>query len=230
VDVVQTGRCARQTPPPSAVGQWSTVFSWPAVAVHAHLLRKRESSVLAIWFDGQRVESGRRIVHAVAEQLQRSALPGHIFLADGRLISLGGWDRSTGALGIRDVNLFDPDAQTWTPAAPMAYRRWYPNGTMLPDGRVLVVSGDQNSLNDIAARPKCTTRSAIRGRPCRRRPTRFPSTRSCSFCRTGAFFRPGVRSRHDDAGAQPVHAHLERRRRPGPRRRERRDVSAGKKS
>ena len=40
--------------------------------------------------------------------------------------------------------IFDPTTESWTDVQPMAYPRWYPTLTKLPDGRMLAVSGAIN--------------------------------------------------------------------------------------
>src|SRR4030095_164812 len=64
---------------------------------------------------------------------------GPVLMADGSALVAGG--HAGGRVGIPDVNRFDPVTRTWSALAPMAFPRWYPNATTLPDGRVLVVSG-----------------------------------------------------------------------------------------
>ena len=44
-------------------------------------------------------------------------------------------------VGLPDANLFNSLTRTWTPVGSMAYGRWYPTVTALPDGSVLVTSG-----------------------------------------------------------------------------------------
>jgi hypothetical protein len=139
---------------PAVVGLWSAVISWPAVAVHAHLLKTGKvltwqyGSTAAVW------NPADFLFASAANPFSDVLCSGHVFLPDGRIIVLGGWQRRTHGLGVTDVGVFDPDTEAWTQAAPMAYQRWYPTATQLPDGRVLVVSGDQNQANDIAAIPE----------------------------------------------------------------------------
>jgi hypothetical protein len=85
-----------------------------------------------------------------------------VALEDGRLLVLGGAGAAQegDALGIRVVYIFDPDADA--PAAtrrprwqrlgnPMGEGRWYPTPVMLPDGRVVVVSGRREDGNIAAS-------------------------------------------------------------------------------
>ena len=139
---------------PAQVGQWSTVQTWPAIGVHAHLLNS--GKVLA-WEEGSQAtlwDPATRLFTPVPAPWVDLLCSGHTFLADGRLLTLGGWDRSGVGLGLNEADIFEPNIQAWIRARPMAFKRWYPTGTRLPDGRVLVVSGARNSLTDIVNIPE----------------------------------------------------------------------------
>ncbi|HUK71134.1 MAG TPA: galactose oxidase-like domain-containing protein [Streptosporangiaceae bacterium] len=64
---------------------------------------------------------------------------GHAFLPDGRLLVAGG--HLADSHGLNQVTIYDPAANTWTPAATMDDGRWYPTAIALPSGSVLVLSG-----------------------------------------------------------------------------------------
>jgi hypothetical protein len=69
---------------------------------------------------------------------------GHSFLADGRLLVVGGGGGSPGQPSSIEGWKFDPIAETWSKTANnMAYQRWYPTTVTLGDepARVLVISG-----------------------------------------------------------------------------------------
>jgi hypothetical protein len=129
---------------PSVVGQWAAPSTWPLVAVHATLLPSGE--ILA--HDGQTFAGNDARVWnpatntfvAVRNNNTNIFCSGHCKLADGRVLVAGG-HVGTHA-GVRDTNIFDPQARTWTLMAPMAHDRWYPTVTTLPDGRVIVVAGE----------------------------------------------------------------------------------------
>ena len=68
-------------------------------------------------------------------------------LMDGRVLVTGGFDNSFTTLASAD--LYNPNTNTWAPAAPMNVARSSHTATRLPDGRVLVTGGsddDDNSL------------------------------------------------------------------------------------
>ncbi|HEX2324841.1 MAG TPA: galactose oxidase-like domain-containing protein [Chloroflexota bacterium] len=75
---------------------------------------------------------------------------GHALLPDGRLFVCGGTGRySTGPDdpwgGSKAAYIFDP-VGGWERVADMAFGRWYPSVICLPDGRMLVASGDDNGI------------------------------------------------------------------------------------
>jgi hypothetical protein len=60
-------------------------------------------------------------------------------LRDGSVLATGGNPR--GLEGLASAELYDPGTGTWTRTAPMAVARVAPSGTLLRDGRVLVMGG-----------------------------------------------------------------------------------------
>ena len=135
----------------SQTGQWAGPFNWPIVAVHAALLPNGE--VLAL--DGQE-QGGVAIVWnpttssitSTPNSFSNLFCAGLGALPNGKALVTGG--HVAAFVGIRDTNLFDAVTRTWTPAARMAYARWYPTVTSLPDGRILVMSGSINCKDCIA--------------------------------------------------------------------------------
>ncbi|HMA41959.1 MAG TPA: galactose oxidase-like domain-containing protein [Gemmatimonadales bacterium] len=129
------------------VGQWSAVLPAPIVQVHQHLLL--DGRVLS--FGGS---SGIPQVFDPATGLF-TAVPiseimfcsGHSWLPDGRLLVSGG---GTGnGLGHPNSDIFDPATASWTPGPNMAYARWYPTVTTLPDGEVLTMAGADENGNPV---------------------------------------------------------------------------------
>lgn len=75
---------------------------------------------------------------------------GQTLLADGRVLVVGGnleypinngVGAGNGFKGGKWVMTFDPWTETWTRYQDMPHGRWYPTLTELPDGRVLIVGG-----------------------------------------------------------------------------------------
>ncbi len=125
-----------------AMGEWSPDLSWPFVAVHASLLK---TGKVVMWDAWDFPPVGTRIwdpnTQSFTSAIVGSAIfcNGHVGLADGRLLSVGG--HNGGQNGITDVNSLDPATNVWTTQAGMNYRRWYPDVVELADGRVVVISG-----------------------------------------------------------------------------------------
>src|SRR4051794_36851725 len=85
------------------------------------------------------------------------------FLADGRVISLGGTDyyldpgvrNGDSAWGIseleglRNSRIYDPESNTWSQSGDMKYGRWYPTAITLPNGKLLVASGVTKLLKPV---------------------------------------------------------------------------------
>jgi hypothetical protein len=85
------------------------------------------------------------------------------FLADGRVISLGGTAyyldpgvttgedaRGVSELeGLRSSRIYDPVSNTWSVSDEMKYGRWYPTAITLPNGKLLVASGVTKLLKPV---------------------------------------------------------------------------------
>jgi hypothetical protein len=65
---------------------------------------------------------------------------GMVILPDGRPLVIGGTN-SYKFTGLSSTALFDPVAGTFSNGQNMADGRWYPTGTVLPDGTVMAISG-----------------------------------------------------------------------------------------
>ena len=140
-------------PPPTAgpdvLGQFAAPQTWPMVPVHLALM---SDGTVAAW-DGfeAAVNSERRWDPATGQFLSIATgrnlfCAGHINLQDGRLLVVGGHIEAYE--GTKDTNLFNPSGSTWQRGQDMSVARWYPTATALPDGRVLVVSGDNVTLKE----------------------------------------------------------------------------------
>jgi hypothetical protein len=130
----------------AGVGQWGSTSNWPLVAVHSTLM---PNGKVLMW-DGWQTPTPTQVWDPANNTFQQittgSGLfcAGQVQLPDGRIFVAGGHDQGTGftETGIKDANIFNPATNTWTRVADMHYDRWYPAVTALPDGRVLVVSGN----------------------------------------------------------------------------------------
>jgi hypothetical protein len=133
-------------PPPSVSGDWSSPVEWPLVAVDATLA---PTGNVLVWDAWTAAPGSERIWNPTTGAFVPVPLTsdnrfcaGHVNLADGRTLAVGGYDGKTAGVGTNKAVLFDSNARTWTSAANMAEVRWYPTATTLSDGRVLVTSGD----------------------------------------------------------------------------------------
>ena len=139
---------------PAATGQWAGPFNWPIVTVH--MMLSPSGQVLA--WDRQDGGGSARLWNPATDTFtlvpngSNLFCSGHSILADGRTLVVGG--HVDNFVGIQDVNVFDPATQSWSAGAPMAYPRWYPTATTLPDGRVLVTSGSTTCSTCIADVPE----------------------------------------------------------------------------
>jgi hypothetical protein len=137
-------------PPPNAsvAGSWGAPIDWPLVPVHMMLLNTGK----VLMFDGFDFALGSEHEWDPATGAF-TAVPynrnlfcaGHLALSDGRALIVGG--HVSPYVGLSDTTIFDPLSHTWARKRDMARSRWYPTATMLPDGRVLVVSGDNITRN-----------------------------------------------------------------------------------
>src|SRR6185503_812752 len=153
---------------PSDVGSWeppfATATNYKGYAIHAALLNT--GKVLMWGQEGNTTENrtyawlwdpaqgyGLDAVRDVTPADGNGNIPifcsGMSFLADGRLLVVGGTFARDGDPGYHDWGglnravIFDPETENWSevPRPAGANGRWYPTQVLLADGRTLVVSG-----------------------------------------------------------------------------------------
>jgi hypothetical protein len=138
----------------SLLGKWSAPFSLPTKAVHMVLFRTAEVLMWDAFGRGDEAylwnpSSG---TFTYVPSPDNIFCAGQTLLANGSALVVGG--HIAAGVGLPDVNRFDPATKSWSPAAPMAFGRWYPTSTTLPDGRVLVVSGADTCVTCIGDIPE----------------------------------------------------------------------------
>jgi hypothetical protein len=128
-------------------GKWGAPFATNILAVHAHLLPTGK-----VFFWGRTGEA--RLwdpAHPSAgfvdvTKTYQLYCTGHTFLPDGRLLIVGGAISTVGnPKGDARGTIYNPSTNGFTTATPMAQGRYYPTLTTLPSGKILVVSGSDQT-------------------------------------------------------------------------------------
>lgn len=140
----------RATAVPAEDGDWSEPFALPLIAIHAAMLPT--SKVLL--FSAEHGVPGIHgwLLDPASLTLKNVPPPepwnpdcaGHSFLADGRLLVSGGTLGFNPTRGPKSAYIFDSFTEQWIQIEDMRAGRWYPSNITLPDGRVITISG----LND----------------------------------------------------------------------------------
>jgi alpha-amylase len=151
---------AAPTAEPRIVGQWSEVIPMSNVPIHTHVLptgkvlywgrrqdfQSTEFDTLNehqcfpfIWDPATRQSTPARQPTLSNGETVNLFCSGHTFLADGRLMVVGG--HLFDSQGTNQASVYDPVADTWTALPTMNDGRWYPTAVTLPDGTVVASSG-----------------------------------------------------------------------------------------
>jgi hypothetical protein len=150
---------------PAEIGRWdpSATIDFPVVAIHAAMLptgkvmifsypKSPEQNSAQAWLwdpaTGQKVRRDPPLWQDPKDGQMKAAniwCSGHTFTADGQLVVFGGNlefpDGTKTYKGLNKVYTFNPFTETWTEQPDMAHGRWYPTGIRLPDGRIPIISG-----------------------------------------------------------------------------------------
>ena len=129
----------------AVTGQWQNGPLLPFFPVHAHLMR---TGKILMWPGDDGINGNDpRVLDPVTGSVSPLAKPGydifcsgHSFLPDGRLFVAGG--HISNNVGLASSTIYDPLLDTWTQQQNMNLGRWYPTGQVLPNGDLLVVSGE----------------------------------------------------------------------------------------
>ncbi len=131
-------------------GAWTQPFPLPLIAIHSAVLPTGK----VLLFSAEHGVPGIHgwLLDPVSLALQNVPPPppwnpdcaGHSFLADGRLLLSGGTLGFNPTRGPKSAYIFDSFTERWIQIEDMRAGRWYPSNITLPDGRVITVSG----LND----------------------------------------------------------------------------------
>ena len=134
---------------PDLVGQWGAVQNWPIVSVHSVLLPTGKVMFYPYGDDPYLWDPANSSVTQLPRVGYNIFCTGHSILADGRVLITGGHIENN--RGLNDASYYDPFANTWTRLPDMNDGRWYPTSTVLPNGDILVVSGDRSAggVNDL---------------------------------------------------------------------------------
>ena len=144
---------------PDAVGQWGAPFIPPgssadAIGVHAILFNTGKVLLFGGYFDaGDNTLATDAFLYDPTDGSAKEVDPprntfcaGEVLLQDGTLLVVGGRLANTHPTpGTPYVLRFDPVSETWLTEADTVLGRYYPSTTELPDGRVLVTTGNMTT-------------------------------------------------------------------------------------
>ena len=136
-------------------GQWSAVATWPTRAVHATLLPDGRVFFVSYYAESLQPhvwDPGSNTFTTTAASSYALFCAGHTPLADGRVLIVGG--HIADYTGYPHAVIYNPATNGLSSLPDMNTGRWYPTATTLPNGDVLVVSGDINSNTNVDTLPQ----------------------------------------------------------------------------
>src|SRR6185437_9845485 len=150
--IVVATRCFPQA---NVQGQWTSLATWPTRAVHTTLLPDGRVFFVSYYDESLQPhiwDPGSNTFTATASSSYRLFCGWHAQLADGRIFIVGG--RIADFTVYPHAVIFDAGKNTLSAMPDMNTGRWYPTATELPNGDVLVVSGDINSNTNVDTLPQ----------------------------------------------------------------------------
>src|ERR1051326_9166656 len=145
-------RCNAQA---TTQGQWTALATWPTRAVHTTLLPDGRVFFISYYDESLQPhiwDPGSNTFTATAASSYRLFCAGQSNLADGRVFIAGGHIADYN--GYAHAVIYDSNKNTFTTLPDMNTGRWYPTVTELPNGDVLVVSGDINANTNVDTLPQ----------------------------------------------------------------------------
>jgi hypothetical protein len=131
------------------VGAWTEAEEWPVGATHSILLATGQVLFFGEFDYGDMAhlyDPATGKLTPLGQAGYNIFCAGHSPLADGRVLVAGGHIDSH--VGEQHSVLFDPLANTWTRTPDMWAGRWYPTNTTLPNGEIVVVSGEMTDSGE----------------------------------------------------------------------------------
>lgn len=130
-----------------ALGQWTPPFAWPIVAIHVVLLP--DGRVLSIGRTGTpEVWDPATNAFTSIPSPARLFCAGHVLLADGNVLVVGGHIKD--GFGLPNMTVFSGATNAWTSDAPMPRGRWYPTATVTGTGEVVILAGTDEDSADVS--------------------------------------------------------------------------------
>ena len=136
-------------------GQWSALANWPTRAIHATLLP--DGRVFFVSFYAESLQphvwdpASNTFTNTAASSYALFCA-GHTLLADGRVFIAGG--HIADYTGYAHAVIYDSGNNALSPVPDMNTGRWYATTTLLPNGDVLVASGDINANTNVDTLPQ----------------------------------------------------------------------------
>ena len=141
----------------NTVGAWSTVHSWPLIAVHAVLMpdgrvlsygttasgQQTGNSIYAVWDPSAGLDAGHMTLpNNTGTDIFCSS---QVVVPQGNQVFIAGGDNWTGAgttnTGNNNSNTFDYTNNTLTRNNNMNRARWYSSSIALPNGEIYIQGG-----------------------------------------------------------------------------------------